>query len=83
MLNNFGFHPSKVEDDIYDIIEPFEMGIDRYEVKVVDVIIDFLHNNYPYIKYTYWAGSNGFCISFVDGGYPHMIAFDLVESEDV
>lgn len=82
MLNNFGFHPSKIEDEIYDVIEPFEVGVDLYEEKVVDTIINFLNNNYPHIKYTYWAGSSGFCIAFVDNSYPHMISFDLIESED-
>ena len=82
MLNNFGFHPSKIEDEIYDVIEPFEVGVDRYEVEVVDAIVDFFYNNYSHIKYTYWAGSSGFCIAFVDDGYPHMISFDLVESEE-
>lgn len=82
MLNNFGFHPSKIEDEIYDVIEPFEVGVDRYEAEAVDAIVDFFYNNYSHIKYTYWAGSSGFCIAFVDDGYPHMISFDLVESED-
>ena len=81
MMNNFGFHPSKIEDEIYDIIEPFEVGTDLYEAEVVDAIIDFLYNNYSHIKYTYWAGSRGFGLSSVDNGYPHIISFDLVESE--
>ena len=81
MMNNFGFHPSKIENEIYDVIEPFEVGVDLYETEAVGAITDFLYNNYSHIKYNYWAGSKGFCIAFVDDGYPHMISFDLVESE--
>ena len=82
MMNNFGFHRSKIENDIYDVIEPFEVGVDVYEEEAVGAITDFLYNNYSHIKYEYWCGSKDFCIAFVDDGYPHMISFDIYQGEE-
>ena len=82
MQNNFGFHRSKIENEIYDVIEPFEVGIDVYDPAAVDAVIDFLYNNYSHIKYTYWCGSAGFCMAFVDDGYPHMVTFDVYEEKE-
>lgn len=82
MMNNFGFHRSKIENEIYDVIEPFEVGVDVYEEEVVGAITDFFYNNYSHIKYTYWCGSAGFCMAFVDDGYPHMITFDIYQGEE-
>ena len=75
------FHPSKIEDEIYSIMDDYEIDMDSFQVGVIDAISDYLLN---YAKTEYqlncanWVdGSGGICaISFVEDGYPHLVMFN-------
>lgn len=79
MLGNF--HPSKIEDEIYSIMDDYEIGTDSFQAGVIDAISDYLLN-YAKVEYqlscSNWAdGSGGVCaVSFVEDGFPHLVMFD-------
>ena len=78
MLGNF--HPSTIENKIYDIMEEFEIGCDLYQHSVTDKIAEWLcdlHIEYQLCCSDWPNEEGGVCaIAFIEDGYPHLIIFD-------
>ena len=78
MLGNF--HPSRIENKIYDITEEFEIGCDLYQHAVTDKIAEWLSN--LHVEYQLccsdWPNEEGgvCAVAFVEDGYPHLVVFD-------
>lgn len=78
MLGNF--HPSRIENKIYDIMEEFEIGCDLYQYAVTDKIVEWfgdLHIEYQLCCSDWTNEDGGVCaVAFVEDGYPHLVVFD-------
>ena len=75
------FHPSYIEDEIYEIMDDYIVVSDTYEAGLVDAISDFFTN----YKDTEWQlgcsewpnCEGGVCyVSWIEAGHIHMIGFD-------
>lgn len=80
------WYPSKVEDEIYGIMEADEIGIDLYNEYVIDAITDYF-TNYSGIEEwnlgsSLWPNeSGGVCfVSWIEDGHIHMIGFDFIKN---
>ena len=79
------FNPSKMMDEIYDMLDAYETeGLDLYNRGAVDALVDYLHNytnlNGEYlICCTEWPNEEGGSCSaaFVENGHPQLIVFDF------
>lgn len=76
------FYPSYIEDEIYGIMEDYEVeGIDLYDEGVVSAIADFFACH-PSVEFhlccSPWPDeTGGVCaISFVENNHPHLVVFD-------
>ena len=78
MLGNF--HPSAIANQIYNILEGYEIKIDVYEHDAIDAIISYIeefHIEYNLCCSDWPNEEGGVCgIAFVDQGYPQLIMFD-------
>ena len=80
------FYPSKLVDEIYGIMDDYDLNFDTYQIGVIDAIIDFL-KNYAKVEYNYSCldsdpfAPRGFCaFSFIDeNGHPQVIHFEYAE----
>lgn len=75
--------PSYLVNEIYNIMEDYETeGIDTYDYRVINAIIDYLtnecHTDKYQMSYNVWPNMiGGYCsIAVVDNDYPFLIAFD-------
>ena len=50
MLGNTKFHPSFIEDEIYEIMDDYIVGSDTYEEGLVSAVTDFLTNYAPVVE---------------------------------
>ena len=82
MLGNEKFYPSAIEDEIYEMMDDYMLGIEIYEEGLVNAISDFLSNHCPNIKWqlgcSEWPDcSGGACfVSWIEADHLHMIGFD-------
>lgn len=73
--------PSHIENDLYDIMESHEIGLNLYEEDVVEEIIEYFTHKFNVqwlLDQSEWpdmTGSSCF-ISFIDDGTLHMVGFD-------
>lgn len=76
------WRPSKIEDEIYGILEDYEVGTNLYEYDATNAAADFLCNYYPTIQWqlgcSEWPDySGGSCfISWIENDHLHTIGFD-------
>lgn len=79
------FHPSYIENEIYDIMEAYIAGIDLYEERLINRLIEFFKGKYSGVEWllscNQWPGlSAGTCsISWIENGHLHMINFDYTK----
>lgn len=79
------FYPSKLVDEIYSIMDGFDLNFDTYHIDVFDAIIDFLND--VKVEYNYSIldsdpyDNRGFCaFSFIDeNGHPQVIHFEYAD----
>lgn len=69
--------PSKIENDLYDIMEHYEMGFDTYEYTVIDEIISYFEAR-PSVQWQLDCSEGTTHIAFVDNGTLHMITFEYI-----
>ena len=75
------FYPSKIKDDIYNIMDEYLAGSDLYEEDLIDTICHFFEDNG--IEYQFdisrWPDDFGGVCAFAwndETGHPQMIMFD-------
>lgn len=73
--------PSTIENDLYNIMEEYQIGIELYEYDVVDKVSDYLSQKFNIqwqLGCTEWQDmTGGVCyISFIDNSILHMLGFD-------
>lgn len=82
MLGNTKFRPSFIEDEIYEMMDDYIVGMETYEEGLVDAVSDFLGNYCPGTEWqlscSEWPNcSGGVCyVSWIEDGHLHMIGFD-------
>ena len=80
MLGTNVFYPSKIEDEIYDLMIDFTAGSDSYTEELVGVAIEYLgdHATEWHAGCTeYPDGTGGICyLSWIENGHLHMIDFE-------
>ena len=86
MLGNMKFHPSYVEDGIYDFMDDYAVGTDTYKESLINVIADYLDKYTPQIEWglsvTERLFDGGVCyVSWIENGHLHMIGFDYVKED--
>lgn len=79
MLGNF--NPSPILDEIYNILEEYEISIDIYEQAVIERITDYLddktHGEYALACDDYPNECGGHCaVAFIDKGHPQLVFFE-------
>ena len=75
------FNPSAIVNEIYDIMEDYEIGVETYAYDVTDAITEYFTNN---LKMEYnlccaeWPNEEGgvCAVAFIDNGHPQLIMFD-------
>ena len=90
MFGNTKFHPSFIEDEIYEMMDDYIVGSDTYEEGLVSAVTDFLTNYAPVVEWNLacseWPNcSGGVCyVSWIENGHLHMIGFDYKkEGEEI
>lgn len=79
MLGNF--HPSTIVNDIYEILDDYEIKTDVFEHGATDAIADFLENKL-HIEFNLccsdWPNEEGgvCAVAFIDNGFPQLVVFD-------
>ena len=80
------FYPSKIINQLYDIMDAYAWGVDRYLYELVYALEDSFKKNWPDIQWK-WARSEfpdeegGVCaFCWVEDGHPQMIMFDYTYS---
>lgn len=76
-----GFVPSKIENEIYDLIEEYEIGLDRYEKEVSDEIMNYFSCKKDIqwqLDCAEWPDmTGGVCyVSFIENNVLHMLKFE-------
>lgn len=76
------WRPSKIEDEIYGILEDYEVGTNLYEYNATNAVTDLLVNYCPTIQWqlgcSEWPDcTGGVCaVSWIEDGTIHTIMFD-------
>lgn len=74
------FHPSKIENQIYSLMEGYSIGTDVYSHKLTLKLVDWFNSlglEFQLECVTDEDAEGGICaVAFVDEGYPHLIMFD-------
>ena len=80
MLGTNVFYPSKIEDEIYDLMIDFTVGSDSYTEELVGVAIEYLGDHATEWRAgctEYLDGTGGICyLSWIENGHLHMIDFE-------
>lgn len=76
------FNPSKIENELYSIMDDYETeGVDLFNPGVVDAITDYFIN-YANVEYQLccsgWPDeTGGVCsVSWIEAGHPHLLMLD-------
>ena len=89
-ISNTTFHPSRVEDRIYDLMEQEEyiVGIDLYTENLFTAVHKMITEEFPNVEYETYAtrsirSADIYLQSFawVEDGHVHLIGWDFVEEE--
>ena len=89
-ISNTTFHPSRVEDRIYDLMEQEEyiVGIDLYTENLFTAVHKMITEEFPSVEYETYAtrsirSADTYLQSFawVEDGHIHLIGWDFVEEE--
>ena len=89
-ISNTTFHPSHVEDRIYDLMNKDEYiaGIDLYTEDLFNAVHKMITEEFPEVEYETYAtrsirGTNTYLQSFawVEDGHIHLIGWYFVEEE--
>lgn len=88
-FGNSGFHPSYVEDRIYDLMnEPeFLCGFDIYTDSLFGVICDMIKQDFPGVEWeahvhsTWIPGVYRMSFAWVEDGHVHLIGWNYEEKE--
>ena len=83
------WRPSKIENEIYGILEDYEVGIDLYEVGATDAVTDYLAHHCPECKGQWQLGcstwpneTGGVCaVSWIEDGTIHSLMFDYTKED--
>ena len=82
MLGNF--HPSHIEEKIYNLMEDYEIGTDIYDFSLTEKLVDWftnLHIEFQLCCSEWPNGEGGVCsVAFVEEGFPHLIVFDYYKA---
>lgn len=76
------WYPSRIENEIYSMMDDYMIGMETYEKGLVDAITDFFSNYCHNIEWNLacseWPDySGGVCyVSWIEEGHIHMIGFD-------
>lgn len=74
------FHPSKIENQIYSLMEDYSIGTDVYSHKLTLKLVDWFNSlglEFQLECAIDEDAEGGVCaVAFVDEGYPHLIMFD-------
>lgn len=74
------FHPSKIENQIYSLMEDYSVGTDVYSHKLTLKLVDWFNSlglEFQLECAIDEDAEGGVCaVAFVDEGYPHLIMFD-------
>lgn len=81
MLGTNVFYPSKIEDEIYDLMIDFAVGSDIYDEKFIKVAIEYLGDHatewHAGCTERYPNGTEGTCyLSWIENGHLHAIDFE-------
>ena len=80
MLGTNVFYPSKIEEEIYDLMIDFTAGSDSYIEELVEVAIEYLGDHATEWRAgcaEYPDGTGGICyLSWIENGHLHMIDFE-------
>ena len=89
-ISNTTFHPSPVEDRIYDLMEQEEYiaGLDLYTEDLFAAVHKMITEEFPNVEYETYAtrsirSADTYLQSFawVEDGHIHLIGWDFVEGE--
>lgn len=88
-FGNSGFHPSRVENRIYDLMnEPeFLCGLDVYTDSLFDAVCDMIKQEFPGVEWeahahpTWVPGVCGVSFAWVEDGHIHLIGWSYEEKE--
>lgn len=83
-IGNTGFHPSYVEDRIYDLMNKPEnaCGWETYTANLMTDVTDMLETEFPGVQWesftSEWQNMEGATVSFawVEDGHLHLIGWD-------
>lgn len=85
-IGNHGFHPSQVEDRIYDLMELSDniAGMDSYTNNLLVDVCEMMRNEFSYMEWEAFSVKNdkgGYTMSFawVEHGHIHLIGWDIME----
>jgi hypothetical protein len=87
-ISNTTFHPSRVEDRIYDLMneEEYIVGIDLYTEDLFTAVHKMITEEFPNVEYETYAirsirDTNIYFQSFawVEDGHIHLIGWDFVK----
>lgn len=76
------WRPSVIEDEIYGVMEAYEMGTDLFQEGVIEAIGDYFMNYHPTTNWklacSRWPNdAGGVCaVSWTEGDYIGMVMFD-------
>lgn len=75
------FNPSAIINEIYDILDEYEVSTDIYEYSVIERITDYIddktHGEYVLTCDDYPNEYGGHCaVAFIDKGHPQLVFFE-------
>ena len=88
-ISNTAWHPSRVEDRIYDLMneEKYIAGIDFYTEGLFIAVHEMIKDEFPdvewetFISATLRPGISLQSFAWVENGHVHLIGWDFVEGE--
>ena len=81
MLGNTKFHPSFIENEIYNMMDDYIEGFDLYNEGLVSAVTDLLTNYKPGVEWSLGCSNNTCFVSWIEDGYLHMVGFDYKKKE--
>ena len=83
-VGNCGFHPSIVEDKIYDLMaeEQYVVASDAYTDQLFAAVNEMFTEEFPHIEWqafcSEWPNMTGGVATFawVENGHPHLVGWD-------
>ena len=87
-ISNTTFHPSRVEDRIYDLMnqEEYIAGLDLYTESLFNAVHAMITKEFPEVEYeTFAVHSEGVykqSFAWVEDGHIHLIGWDFKEDDE-